>query len=124
MNYMNYVPESVRDFFSTFNTPTQITGDSKLRSICPIKYTGDYLYTASGLRHEKIDKSGLFIAAPPSHFNLTGLTEDTKNRGFFKVSITEPKDPIVFRYVVGGLQILSKWGKEAEDEAFINPINN
>ncbi|CEN34942.1 hypothetical protein [Capnocytophaga cynodegmi] len=64
------------------------------------------------------DKRGLFIAAPQSHFNLEGLKSE--GLGFFK----EVKDPIVFRYVRGGIQVLSKWGLEAYDEALINPINN
>ena len=64
------------------------------------------------------DKRGLFIAAPQSHFNLEGLKNE--GLGFFK----EVKDPIVFRYVRGGIQVLSKWGLEAYDEALINPINN
>ncbi|CEN40609.1 hypothetical protein CCYN74_430043 [Capnocytophaga cynodegmi] len=64
------------------------------------------------------DKGGLFIAAPQSHFNLEGLKNE--GLGFFK----EVKDPIVFRYVRGGIQVLSKWGLEAYDEALINPINN
>jgi len=60
-----------------------------------------------------VDKSGLFIAAPKSHFDLNGLGEE-KN-GFFSVTIFEPKDPIVFRYVRGGIQVLTKWGLEAND---------
>lgn len=34
------------------------------------------------------------------------------------------KDPIVFRLVRGGIQVLTKWGLEANDSALINPINN
>lgn len=61
-----------------------------------------------------VDKSGLFIAAPPSHFDLKGLEKKSKN-GFFNVFKTEVKDPIVFRYCRGGVQVLSKWGLEASD---------
>lgn len=61
-----------------------------------------------------INKSGLFIAAPKSHFDLDKLNE--KGFGFFKITQTEVKDPIVFRYVQGGIQVLSKWGLEADDE--------
>lgn len=67
-------------------------------------------------------KQGLFIAAPKSHFNLKGLKN--KGLGFFNFSITEVKDPIVFRYVNGGIQVLSKWGLEAEDELLQNEILN
>jgi len=63
-----------------------------------------------------IDKSGLFIAAPKSHFSLNKL-EQIEKHGFFKtVIIPEPKDPIVFRFVKGGLQVLSKWGIEGNDK--------
>jgi len=34
------------------------------------------------------------------------------------------KDPIVFRFVRGGVQVLTKWGLEASDAALMNPINN
>lgn len=30
--------------------------------------------------------------------------------------IVEVKDPIVFRYVNGGIQVITKWGIEAEDK--------
>jgi len=67
----------------------------------------------------QIDKSGLFIAAPKSHFNLNGLTKDSKF-GFFKV--TEVKDPVVFEYCRDGIvRIISKWGVEGEDKAYLDP---
>lgn len=68
-------------------------------------------------------KQGLFIAAPQSHFNLKGLTK--KGRfSFLNIVKTEVKDPIVFRYCRGGIQVLSKWGLEASDEALVNEIEN
>ncbi len=72
---------------------------------------------------ETINKQGLFIAAPPSHFNLEGLKKKSEY-GFFEVIQTEIKDPIVFRYVNGGIQIITKWGLEAEDPLLVNPVNN
>ena len=72
---------------------------------------------------EKIDKSGLFIAAPHSHFNLENVSKESKY-GFFNKSITEVKDPIVFRYCKGGVQVITKWGFEANDEIIQNPIEN
>ena len=71
---------------------------------------------------EKMDYSGLFIAAPKSHFDLKGLKN--KALGFFNFTITEVKDPIVFRYVKGGIQVLSKWGLEADDEMLQQEILN
>lgn len=69
-----------------------------------------------------LSREGLFIAAPKSHFNLKGLT--LKGLGAFSFSIIQPQDPIVFRYCRGGVQVLSKWGLEASDEALINEIEN
>lgn len=71
---------------------------------------------------EHTNLGGLFIAAPQSQFKLEGLKSE--GLGFFKTQKIVPKDPIVFRYVRGGIQVLSKWGLEAYDEALINPINN
>lgn len=71
----------------------------------------------------KIERSGLFIAAPKSHFNLKGLSKKNKY-GFFSVEKREIKDPIVFRYCKGGIQVLSKWGLEASDELVINEKMN
>lgn len=62
-------------------------------------------------------RTGLFIAAPKSHFDLKGLNK--KGKGFFNISIIEVKDPIVFRYVKGGVQVLTKWGLEAEDPMLV-----
>lgn len=82
-------------------------------------YIGDYkgpIYNRAEIK--EVDRHGLFICAPQSHFNLAGLTK--KGYGFLNVTIREIKDPIVFRYVRGGIQVLSKWGLEGEDESLIN----
>jgi hypothetical protein len=78
------------------------------------------------VRTETTMKEGLFIAAPESDFNLEGLTKDKKGlKGYFKQIIEEkPDDPIVFRYVFGGIQVLSKWGPEAADPELLNPLDN
>jgi hypothetical protein len=69
-------------------------------------------------------RDGLFIAAPKSHFDLRGL----KKQGEFGMnktfSVVTPKDPIVFRYCKGGIQVLSKWGLEASDELVVNEKMN
>lgn len=59
-------------------------------------------------------RTGLFICAPKEMFK-------GKNN---KISRAEAKDPIVFRYVRGGVQVLSKWGLEANDPSMINPKMN
>lgn len=80
------------------------------------------LGSLSTFTYTKTDKSGLFICAPQSHFDLDGLKK-TKS-GFFKILETEVKDPIVFRYCRGGIQVLSKWGLEADDELLYNEFEN
>lgn len=70
------------------------------------------------------DRSGLFIAAPKEHFDLTGLTFDEKKGYFHAKTVRIIKDPIVFRYVKGGIQVLTKWGLEAEDPALQVEILN
>jgi hypothetical protein len=70
------------------------------------------------------DRTGLFIAAPKEHFDLTDLTFD-ENKGYYHAkTVRIIKDPIVFRYVKGGIQVLSKWGLEAEDPALQIEILN
>lgn len=79
-------------------------------------------YLVSKVESHTINRQGLFIAAPKSHFDLKGLKN--QKSGFFDFTITEVKDPIVFRYVRGGIQVLSKWGLEADDEMLQQEILN
>lgn len=72
---------------------------------------------------EKENMDGLFIAAPESHFNLEGLTKKGE-RSFFQKERIKVNDPIVFRYVKGGIQVLTKWGLEANDPELANPLDN
>jgi hypothetical protein len=70
----------------------------------------------------RINKTPLFIAAPLSHFNTASLIR--KGLGFFDVTKIEVKDPIVFRYVRGGVQVITKWGLEANDPSLVVPALN
>lgn len=71
----------------------------------------------------ELNYNGYFIAAPKSHFNLTGLT---KNKfGYFLIKQFEIKDPIVFQYCKNDfIRIETKWGIEANDNELVLPINN
>ena len=80
-------------------------------------------YEAMDREEKIINRTGLFIAAPKTHFDLTGLSKEGKF-GFLNVTIIPQKDPIVFRYVRGGVQVITKWGLEAKDEALTNAIDN
>lgn len=80
----------------------------------------DYIYD-EGVAVQTI-KHGLFIAAPAKEFNLKGLTK--KGKHWYNILTKDIEDPIVFRYVRGGIQIITKWGLEASDEALRNEIDN
>jgi hypothetical protein len=68
------------------------------------------------------DRTGLFICAPKKDFDVTGLTK--QGLGYSKDQFIDVRDPVVFRYVRGGVQVLSKWGLEASDPALLNEIDN
>ncbi len=82
----------------------------------------DVKYISDSVINYSESRDGLFICAPKSDFNLDNLAN--KGLGFFNLSTFEIKDPIVYRYVRGGVQVLSKWGLEASDEALLNEIDN
>lgn len=73
---------------------------------------------------ELANKSSLFIAAPASHFNLEGLKKEGKHGYLSTTKSIIKNDPIVFRYVRGGIQVITKWGLEASDPMLLNEINN
>lgn len=107
--------------FTDYGTTTEY---SVKNAIYRMGYTGKlglFIYHSGEII--KVHKKGLFIAAPASHFNLDGLTKKGEH-GFFTVFKTEIKDPIVFRYVRGGIQVLTKWGLEANDPALVVPVLN
>lgn len=82
-------------------------------------------YDTIGSSFKIIDRSKLFIAAPKSHFDLKDLSKDKKSKfGFFNITKIEPKDPIVFQYVNGGILVKTKWGEEANDELLQLGITN
>lgn len=63
----------------------------------------------NGVRTFREKRGGLFICAPKSKFK-------GKSKA---ITFTESKDPIVFRYVRGGVQVLTKWGIEGRDESLV-----
>jgi len=73
-------------------------------------------------KSRKINKSGLFIAAPKSHFDLTNLSQKSEF-GFFEVREVEIKDPVVFEFCKNDIvRILTKWGDENEEN--YSELNN
>lgn len=87
---------------------SQFDADDYLRA----QYGTDITYLVERVRNYQENKNGLFIAAPASHFNLKGLKKSGLF-GFTAPKFLEVTDPIVFRYVNGGIQVISKWGDEA-----------
>lgn len=68
---------------------------------------------------EIINKNGLFIAAPKSHFNLNKLNKKSKF-GYFKVTKQEVKDPVVFEYCKNNIvRIITKWGTD-DDQSYLD----
>lgn len=96
-------------------------------------FTKDFAFLYSGVFYgenllttvveTKTELSGLFIAAPKSHFNIKDLKK-SGTFGFMNITVREVKDPIVFRYCKGGIQVLTKWGLEAADPLVVNALEN
>ena len=79
-----------------------------------------YEFNSMDYKITTVDKSGLFVAAPKSHFNLDGLTKKTKF-GFFNVTVQEVKDPVVFEYCKNDIcRIITKWGTD-DDQSYLDP---
>jgi hypothetical protein len=89
-----------------------------------------YPYSYTDKRCTEDDsKKGLFIAADKSLFKLKGLEKSKSGFGFFNKLKTKEvvyinPDPIVFRYVKGGVLVISKWGEEANDPTLTVPELN
>ncbi len=127
--HMRSVDEKIKEFLdSGIEIPGNIGGydfqiESWVREYLVSVGFPKFIHVYYTANVESIDMSGLFIAAPKSHFDLGKLKKKSKY-GFFDVEIFEVKDPIVFRYVKGGIQILTMWGLEASDQSLLNPVNN
>lgn len=124
--FWHNTPKRIRDLVGTefvYDGPVNSNNEPYDFSIKRQFGITDVEYIFRNATVTRIEKSGLFIAAPPSHFNLEGLTKKSKH-GFFQVFKTEITDPIVFRYVRGGVQVLSKWGLEANDPSLVVPVLN
>lgn len=94
--------------------------EHQLRDYLQEKYNIIGILPTQSVTYTKIDKSGLFIAAPKSHFNLEGLNKKSKY-GFFKTEIFEVKDPVVFEYCKNDIcRIITKWGTE-DDQSYLDP---
>jgi hypothetical protein len=67
---------------------------------------------------EKCSIKGLYVSAPPSHFNTEGLRKLEKHH--VKVVGIIEEDPIVFEYLKGNLiRIKTKWGTP-DDQSYLD----
>lgn len=99
-----------------FSSPTNEAG---LRKYLIDKYKPKKVITFNEITTTTIDKSGLFIAAPKSHFKLDGVEKSGKF-GFFTQTVTVTKDPIVFEFLQKDfVRILTKWGTD-DDQSFMD----
>ena len=99
-------------------TPTQ---DGLRQLVKHLNYTGNISDEITTIIY---DKEGLYICAPKSHFDLKELTKTGQYSYLKTEKYTVKDDPIVFRYCRGGIQVLSKWGLEANDSKLIVPLSN
>jgi len=96
-------------------TPTYEAKVQRLGYVGKMPKKGDYTISV-----DTFNKGGLHIAAPDTHFDMEELEKVTEYGFQSKTSCVVPDDPIVFRFCNGGVQVLSKWGAEGEDEALTN----
>lgn len=103
--------------------PLQLRADNRAEELCPFKSTTSYsFYWTHESKAIEIDYRGLFIAAPKDHFYLSEVDEIKKGKGWFQTKqAVRPDDPIVFRYVKGGIQVISKWGGPEADDPELTP---
>jgi hypothetical protein len=66
----------------------------------------------------KYRADNIWVAANKEKFDLKRMKNIPNTHGY------SVKDPIVFRYVKGGIQIISKWGDEANDTELVVPKLN
>jgi hypothetical protein len=112
--YLNEAQENtiLRNDFSSDTLVAKLLGLDP-----PIKNKTTLYYEAELI---KVDKSGLFIAAPKSHFDLNGLSKRSPF-GFFNIQTSELKDPVVFEYCRDNIcRILTKWGTD-DDQSYLDP---
>jgi hypothetical protein len=119
--YKDYIGlKDYRKIPKTLIVPEDIDTTWRFSNFIKKKYNIEKTIPIESSQFEKIDKSGLFIAAPKSHFDLKGLKHKSKF-GFFKTEILEVKDPVVFEYCKNDIcRIITKWGTD-DDQSYLDP---
>jgi hypothetical protein len=119
----SFTDDEIRELAKKHNIELRWNSTSDFFWVAGRKFLSDDDMCITKEETKTISRKGLFIAAPKDHFDLTGLEFD-KKKGYFQTTIQVKKDPIVFRYVKGGIQVLTKWGLEADDPALQMEILN
>jgi len=87
-------------------------------------FRGGVSYMGEKIEVRTVEKTGLFICAPKTHFDLKNLQQQD-DFGYAHSTTKVIKDPVVFEFLNNGIcRIVSKWGKEAEDVLLVNPVEN
>lgn len=121
--YKNFIKNNVLNKEFIINSDTLEYENDFSEFITKLGFTGNKNseYWFRKINGNSIDKSGLFIAAPSSHFNLDGLDKKSQY-GYFNVEKYEVKDPVVFEYCKNNIcRIVTKWGTE-DDQAYLDPL--
>lgn len=117
--YKKFVKENV--IGKTVNVKLDDISDDKFKKIFGKQFKGkrcsEFWYDT--IKCEKIDKSGLFISAPKTHFDLSKLSKQT-DFGYFDVKVVEIKDPVVFEFCKNDIcRIITKWGTD-DDQSYLD----
>ncbi len=113
------IPTNLLDSFSR----GRVSESSCMKLLKYLGYTGTYsgyIYFDASIK--TVDESGLRVAAPNSHFDLTGIEKTSEfGYGYKTVQIMEIKDPVVFEYCKGDIcRIITKWGTD-DDQSYLDP---
>lgn len=129
-SYQEYIRSFIGQNISTYGAKVnKFDNEESNIELLAKSFNGDrgnkwYCYAAT---FEICTKKGLYVSAPPSHFNTEGLKKVGKHH--LKVIGIIEEDPIVFEYLKGDLiRIKTKWGTPDDqsylDENIINELQN
>lgn len=127
VEYRKFIHNNIlnREFDKDFDN-----SEGAFREFIQDEFQGDKgsRYWFDKIQMECINKQGLFIAAPASHFNLDGVDKKTEF-GYFQTEIIEVKDPVVYEYCKNNIcRIVTKWGTDDDqsylDSALLNESHN
>lgn len=110
----------VLDLFYCKEFPYDKVTEINMRELCEtFKGTRGDIFYFNEATIRKVNKKGLFISAPKSHFDLTNLSKESEF-GFYDVEEVTVKDPVVFEFCKNDIvRICTKWGTE-DDQSYLD----